>query len=180
MQGEWGEDRGLGSSSGSGACLHYERYVHHLRSILSLVKIFVSSDVTTANISNQKKWVCNRRIPTRTQHQSTACLKQQQSRSSSSSSSRVLAPAVRAWLWQVGRARRFKSWLEIFVSSDVTTKHRTKETGIYIPHPGQHQKPKPHQLRAENNSNHDALIWTYGPMDKAPVYGTGDSRFDPW
>ena len=37
MQGEWGEDRGLGSSSGSGACLHYERYVHHLRSILSLM-----------------------------------------------------------------------------------------------------------------------------------------------
>ena len=106
MQGEWGEDRGLGSSSGSGACLHYERYVHHLRSILSLTMIFVSSDVTT--------------------------------------------------------------------------KHRTKETGIYFPHPGQHQKPKPHQLRAENNSNQDALIWTYGPMDKAPVYGTGDSRFDPW
>lgn len=20
----------------------------------------------------------------------------------------------------------------------------------------------------------------YGPMDKAPVYGTGDSRFEPW
>ena len=22
--------------------------------------------------------------------------------------------------------------------------------------------------------------WSHGPMDKAPVYGTGDSRFDPW
>jgi hypothetical protein len=36
----------------------------------------------------------------------------------SSVSSRVLAPAVRAWLWQVGT----RAWFEIVVFSDVTTR----------------------------------------------------------
>jgi hypothetical protein len=36
----------------------------------------------------------------------------------SSASSRVLAPAVRAWLWQVGT----RAWCEICVCSDVTTR----------------------------------------------------------
>jgi hypothetical protein len=36
----------------------------------------------------------------------------------SSVSSRVLAPAVRAWLWRVGT----RAWFEIVVFSDVTTR----------------------------------------------------------
>ena len=42
------------------------------------------------------------------------------------------------------------------------------------------QSPLEHEDHSERTPKDTQVNGSCGPMDKAPVYGTGDSRFDPW
>ena len=55
---------------------------------------------------------------------------------SSSSSSRVLAPAVRAWLWQVGRARRSSRGSRSSFPRTLRTKKRKSSSDETFPFTG--------------------------------------------
>ena len=73
-------------------------------------------------------------------------------------------------------SRAFHARTYTFAADVVSSKHQTSPLEY-----SRHSSEKPKTRRTHESGSYGKIVFgSCGPMDKAPVYGTGDSRFDPW